>query len=53
VLEEEISIFTTSWNVAVSSPPRMDVLREWLGEAGKHHIYIIGFQECGKKRANW
>lgn len=50
--EPDVTVFATSWNLGGSAPSKTD-FKGWLGEPGAHHIYLVGFQECSKKRARW
>jgi hypothetical protein len=50
---EDLSVFTGTWNVGDKSPPKnLADLTHWLGPAGVHDIYAIGFQE-NSKIAQW
>jgi hypothetical protein len=46
---EDLSVWVGTWNVGDKSPPKNNLdLTDWLGPAGMHDIYAIGFQENSK-----
>jgi hypothetical protein len=50
---EDLSVFVGTWNVGDKSPPKnLADLTHWLGPAGEHDVYAIGFQE-NSKMAQW
>jgi hypothetical protein len=43
--EESLSIFTTTWNVGNTSPPRSTELHKWI-PVDQYDVYVVGVQEC-------